>query len=283
MSGQTVRTAYQLIKSGQKAEAASQLRNLLDHEPDNADAWWLLAMASTEPADIRRALEFDLQLRPDHEAAQKALAALNRKYPPPAAEESDDFDALFPAEYVAAPRASQSTKAAQPAKKKNDQAWLLYGTIAVGVLFVCTICYALVRETTRAVTEVVSSEEFAGLQAIVAEAAAYQTVPEDANREGNISVGETKPERVDTFIDDVWTFAGRPGQRVTIRLEARDETLDPQLFLYDPDGYLIAANDDRIPEYDFNAEIQMVLTAEGRHTIVVSAFGEGGAYTLYLD
>lgn len=279
MSSQTLRTAYQLIKTGQKAQAAEQLHSLLDQEPENADAWWLLAMASTEPADIRHALEHDLQLRPEHEAAQKALAALNRKFPPPAA---DDFDALFPDEYVAKPKLSTARKTPPPAKK-DSQAWLLYGAIAVGVLFVCSICYALVRETTLAVTEVVTSEEFGNLQAIVAEAAAYQSVPEEADREGNISVGETKRARVDTFLDDLWTFAGRPGQQVIIRLNARDDVLDPQLFLYHPEGYLIAENDDRIPEYDFNAEIQMILPAEGRYTIVISAFGEGGAYELFLE
>jgi len=281
MSSQQLRAAYDLIKTGQKDEAAVRLRDLLDEAPDNADAWWLYANAATDPADIRRALEHDLRLRPEHMAAKNALAALNRKYPPPAADQDDVFDEWFADDYVEKPKSAPDAKPARPAIR-NNQAWILYGAIGLIVLFVCGGLIAIAAEATRFVGEVVNSEEFRQMQAVAAEVAGYQEIPEDAEREGNISVSETKREQVDTFIDDVWTFAGRPGQRVIITLSAADYVLDPQLYLFHPDGYLMAENDDRIPEIDLNSEIQIVLPDEGRYTIVVSAFGQGGDYDLYL-
>ena len=167
--------------------------------------------------------------------------------------------------------------------KKNNQAWLLYSSIGLFLLLVCGGIFVIVREVTHFADQVINSDEFQSMQAAMADATKYENVPEDAKREGVVAPGERKPEYVDTFIDDVWTFQGHAGQTVTVRLEARDAKLDPQLYLYHPDGYLIAENDDIYPGVDTNAEIYALLPEDGRYSIVVSAFGEGGAYELFLD
>jgi hypothetical protein len=281
MASQPLAQAYQLIKNGQKAQAEAQLREFLEVESDNADAWWLLANAATDPADIRQALERNLNLRPDHATGQKALAAFNRKYPPTAAapDEDDDFDSLFAEEFVDQPKSTRASKVARKPGQSN-QNWILYGSIALIVVFVCGGIGAIVMEATRVVSDVVTSNEFSGMREMLSEMSAYQQVPQEARRMGNISVGERKTATVDTFDDDVWTFEGHAGQVVIIELNARDSILDPELFLYHPSGHLVNSNDDY--GSGLNSRIRHTLTANGRYPIVVSAFGGGGAYELFL-
>lgn len=280
-SGQLAQ-AYQLIKSGHKAQAEAQLREFLEIQTDNADAWWLMANAATNPNDIREALERNLSLRPDHAIGKKALTAFNRKYPPPAAtapDDDDDFDALFADEFDDQPKSTRAPRAARKPSQKN-QNWILYGSLALMVLFVCGGIGALMLEATRAVSEVVASEEFSGMREMLSEMSGYQQVPQDARRMGNISVGERKTASVDTFDDDLWTFEGRAGQTVILELNALDGILDPQLFLYHPSGHLLSANDDY--GYGLDSQIRQVLPANGRYSIAVSAFGSGGSYELFL-
>jgi hypothetical protein len=76
--------AYNWIKEGKRAEAEALLIRVLGSDEKNADAWWLLANALTEPAEQAEALDQLLALRPDDEKAKKMLAKL-RLAPPPAA------------------------------------------------------------------------------------------------------------------------------------------------------------------------------------------------------
>ncbi len=104
-------------------------------------------------------------------------------------------------------------------------------------------------------------------------------LPTNLNQRGNLTVGQTVTASVDTFIDDGWTFSGEANQRLTIELNAADNTLDPQLYLYDSDNREIAANDD-ISAGNNNARIEITLPYSGAYTIRVSAFGTGGSYEL---
>jgi hypothetical protein len=75
--------AYNWIKEGKKAEAEALLIRILGNDERNADAWWLLANALTDPAEQAEALDQLLELRPNDEKAQKMLSRL-RLTPPPA-------------------------------------------------------------------------------------------------------------------------------------------------------------------------------------------------------
>jgi hypothetical protein len=68
--------AYHLIKAGQKVRAEAVLRPILESEPENADAWWLLANAVPDPIEARQAVERVLYQRPDHARAQLMLHTL---------------------------------------------------------------------------------------------------------------------------------------------------------------------------------------------------------------
>lgn len=65
--------AYQLIKAGSRQEAVQILMPILRAEKSNADAWWLLANAVTDPSQQRRALDEVLKLRPGDEKAARML------------------------------------------------------------------------------------------------------------------------------------------------------------------------------------------------------------------
>ncbi len=81
---QQLRQAAELIKANRRAEAVQILLPVLRADEQNANAWWLMANALTDPNDAREALETLLRLRPDHEKAQRMLARINELYPRPA-------------------------------------------------------------------------------------------------------------------------------------------------------------------------------------------------------
>lgn len=92
---QQLRQAYELIKAKKRQEALQILVPILRADENNANAWWLLANALTDPNDVREALENVLRLRPDHENARKMLQKLNERFPPPPPEpepEAEEID-----------------------------------------------------------------------------------------------------------------------------------------------------------------------------------------------
>ncbi len=76
MSADQLRRAYDLIRQGQKEEAAAILQPILKTDRGNADAWWLLANALTDPAKQIQALNQVLRLRPNDQRAEKLLGRL---------------------------------------------------------------------------------------------------------------------------------------------------------------------------------------------------------------
>ncbi|HAO13932.1 MAG TPA: serine protease [Planktothrix sp. UBA8407] len=77
----------------------------------------------------------------------------------------------------------------------------------------------------------------------------------------------------DNSLYDEYTFDGKQGQSVVIRLESQD--FDSYLALFDPQGKLIAENDDA-SQSDKNAQIRVTLPATGRYRVVVNAYDKTG-------
>jgi len=100
---QKLEQAYRLIQDERLEEAVAILRPVVAAEPDNADAWWLMANAVSDPEEAREALQRVLAANPNHVEARSLLDRLNELYPPlPEAAyssfefgESTDFDNLF--------------------------------------------------------------------------------------------------------------------------------------------------------------------------------------------
>lgn len=74
--------AFDLIKKDQTEEAVALLKPIVAAEPDNADAWWLMANAAGEPKDARRALVNVLKINSGHVKARDLLDKLNEQFPP---------------------------------------------------------------------------------------------------------------------------------------------------------------------------------------------------------
>ncbi len=100
-----LRKAYQLVQQDRIKEAQQILRPILDAEPDNVQAWWILANAVETPTEARAALEKVLELDPHFSKAEKAremLKQLNEQFPEEAEATaadasifSEDLDNLF--------------------------------------------------------------------------------------------------------------------------------------------------------------------------------------------
>jgi hypothetical protein len=113
-TNEQLQQAYQLIRSGNRQEAVQILMSVLRADQSNADAWWLLANAVTDPSQQRRALEEVLKRRPGDERAQRMLNSLT----PPAPLEEDLFDDM--PEPAPAPRAAQPSPISDPFAGSDD-------------------------------------------------------------------------------------------------------------------------------------------------------------------
>lgn len=81
-SRQALDRAFELIRQDKMDEAIAILKPITEAEPQNANAWWLLANAQTEARDARRALANVLTINPNHTKARDLLEKLNDLYPP---------------------------------------------------------------------------------------------------------------------------------------------------------------------------------------------------------
>jgi hypothetical protein len=94
-TSEDLKRAYRLIKRDQPEEAQAIIRPILDADPANVHAWWLLAYAVDDPNEVRHALNQVLELDPEYSNAPKAremLAALDAQFPPT---EESNFEDVF--------------------------------------------------------------------------------------------------------------------------------------------------------------------------------------------
>ncbi len=87
--------ALRRIKSGRPHEAYPILDALLRADPDNDNAWWLMAHAVNDSQYKRTALENVVRLRPDFTEARRMLDALGRQPASSAALQSPPPDTPF--------------------------------------------------------------------------------------------------------------------------------------------------------------------------------------------
>lgn len=82
MSKEQLERAFELIQADEYEQASKVLKGLLDRDPRNADAWWLLANTVEDPREARRALVNVLKHDPKHVQARETLETLNEQFPP---------------------------------------------------------------------------------------------------------------------------------------------------------------------------------------------------------
>ncbi len=96
-----------------------------------------------------------------------------------------------------------------------------------------------------------------------------------------------QPNRLTAF-EDVYTFTARAGQRVRIEMTATSD-IDAYLYLFGPDGTLVAENDDIVLGTNTNSRIPvsgfLLLPQTGVYTIAATTFDNTspGSYTLRLS
>ncbi len=73
--------AYSLIQQEKLDQAIAILKPIVKAEPNNADAWWLMANAVSEPPDAYEALNNVLRLKPNHPEAKDLLNTLKEEFP----------------------------------------------------------------------------------------------------------------------------------------------------------------------------------------------------------
>lgn len=110
-----------------------------------------------------------------------------------------------------------------------------------------------------------------------------ERLPTDTNPRGNIRAGMSERATVDTFTDDTWKIELAAGTQLTVEVQAMDDRLDPQLFVYGVDNQLVAENDDiDLSGGNRNSRITFTASQGGIYTLLISAFGQGGSYMLVV-
>lgn len=76
MANRNLQNAYKLMEQGQKKEAAALVREELQTDKNNPDAWWLMSMLLEDEDKKVRALERVLSINPNHQAARAKLVQM---------------------------------------------------------------------------------------------------------------------------------------------------------------------------------------------------------------
>lgn len=271
MAEQTLKDAHALIKAGDKASARPIIMAYIKSNPTDYKGWWVMANAVEREEQRFKALEKVIELNPDFQPAVKMMDDIS----------STGLDAVY--------RRSPAQK--RKSKSKTNDNKMMY--LAVGAVILILACGGIVYGVQQAINsftrglvdEISSMEGWEDMEysEFNESGGSLRTHQNDLVNRGSIAIGQSDTGNVDTFDDDSWVFDANSGQSVTIEVIARDDFLDPQLFLYSPSGSLIAQNDDvNLAELNFNSRVSVTLPENGRYTIVVSAFDEGGSYTLSL-
>ncbi len=94
-------------------------------------------------------------------------------------------------------------------------------------------------------------------------------------------------EFASAFERHVYTFIGRAGERITLRMRSINEAIDPALLLIDPLGNLIAADDNAGATFGLGengAHLNgVMLMREGMYSVQALSGGFAGSYQLVLE
>ncbi len=132
MSRDELQRAYDLIKAGEGRQAETLLQPIVAEDPDNVQAWWLLANAVDNPIRKRSALRQVLRLQPDHARAQAMMAQLEE----PVDETQFDFDEPDPGPAFSG--GGQRVVVTKP-KRQNCSCLVILLVFILGTCGLCTL------------------------------------------------------------------------------------------------------------------------------------------------
>ena len=270
---------YQLIKNGDKEEAVSVLRRLLTVDPNNADAWWLMANAVSDPAEQRSAVEKVLLLRPDHAQAREKLQQLK------AASEFRFDDSSSAVGFMDAPEKPKRDQPIlmQPAKKGTNPVLIILAIIGVVALLICGVCFVITTQGMNMFGQVMATV-VSGITSMPG------SFPQDlsgiSNVQSNpkINIGDTVTGQLNSIGSvEGYTFSGETGQNITITVSTQDKDFLPEVGLYDPSGTLVDSNSVFSAGNNQDATVTARLPTSGTYTIVVRGFFSQGKFMLAVQ
>ncbi len=246
--------AYTLIKDKRYAEARDILMPITRNEPQNADAWWLLANAQTDPNAARDALNILLRLNPNDERGRQRLDQLNQQFPPVTRSTFEDVPGAFvdnpasPLRDFASPGPSAygaplgfTPPVAVQARPQNTVLKVLL--IACGVLVVA--CLACVGFGYYSIQRVISDPTLAaGLGTAFGILNLPAQLPAEANSGGTLSLDEPKAGNSTTGESTVYKLTLNQGDKVVIAVNVPQTRNNAVLYgIYDPQGKKVAGFD----------------------------------------
>jgi hypothetical protein len=269
---------YQLIKSGQNEAAVETLRAMLTVDPNNADAWWLMANASRDPAEQRSAVDRVLLLRPDHKQAQEKLAALR------AAEEFRFDEPEKPKrDFSSAPPVI-----VQPQKSGTNPLVIILAIVGGLALVICGVCFVISIQGATLFGSAIATLAESGtlLPSMFSDFEEDLSDLSSVRSQGSITVGNRVTGRLSSPLShNSYSFNGESGQKITITVSTADSDFLPKVALYDSTDTLIdsAGGLDFSSSSSKDASFSARLPKSGTYTIVVGGFVSAGEYTLEVD
>jgi len=276
--------AYQLIKNGQRDEAIAILRPIVTVDPNNVDAWWLMANAAIEPAEQRSALDRVLLLRPDHKQAQEKLNALKG---------AEEFRFDQPGDSVGFGDVPEKAKRGQPMtvvqqpRQGTNPIVIILAVVGVLALVVCGVCFVIASQGATLFGSAIATlaESVTSLPGTFSSFEDNLGDVDNLTMRGSINRGDTVNGRLSSlFESDGYTFNGETGQSITITVDTSADDFLPQVALYDPGDQLVESDSAFSFDSSLDSSIIVRLPSSGQYTIVVSGFfGSEGSYTLMVQ
>lgn len=280
MAQEQLKQAYDLIKQGRKREAVAMIQPIVKANPNNGDAWWLLANAADDTNIKRDSLKRILQIGGSEGRVSKAQQMLN-SLPP----EDDDFDDLFAEsendlDFTSSASSTPKRKSGQyddpyspeniSVKKKSggsNTCLIIIGVIVILSILAC-IGFSIVA--------------YAGLNIFgetFGDALDFVSAPTEYTDLGVVEYGQTVTGAVTSTNDRIgYRINVNAGDRITIRIRSTEgEAIAPLVFFYGPDDvFMDGTNTEIDSETDIELASQAIMTTtiqtSGEHLIVVRPF-----------
>ncbi|NWF67736.1 MAG: PPC domain-containing protein [Chloroflexi bacterium] len=293
MPDSQLREIQALINSGHKAEARTLLVARLQDQPNNAAAWWLLALAAPNRSLARQSLEQVLRLRPDD---ARTLAALNQLQAEDAAPSVPLRQLLadvqrLPPEQIEAdlptielPEIDEIEREIETKEKRKRSALpvsfspyllplLLFALAMILIPLLCSIWMAAIDRSFTAMTTpprcLVAAETLTPPAGVNDNRRLNATLMPDLQPLGALVF---RQDTLGTFtrIDEqhLYTFSGEAWQEITITLWSRTNGFNPLLELYNPAGNQMAYCDDYALDNP-GAQLVVYLPFNGTYTVLV--------------
>jgi hypothetical protein len=272
MSESQLERAYQLIKEGREQDALDIIEPILSDDPNNADAWWLLANATEDLPSKQHALEEVLRIgtTPEREAKAREMLNATREMQNSMADPSPEFAGMpRQSKGQGAPRRKilrdgDRVKASSGGGNAGKTILMIVGGLSV---FACMLCIGVVALIAPVTTEVVTSIEEAGgfenMDGAVEELVmGFREAPDDYIDMEEIEDGDTVTGAITSPDDRIgYTYEADAGDRIRVEIRALTGNIAPPVFVYSPDGLLFEDTEGGIEsENSFSGDSTSTLT-----------------------